>query len=73
MIFFKPRVSEEEKGVWDSRGGDRGLELSRRRKGQTSFFPTFLHINHIKHFFFRPRVDDYTAKQLILSSVLRII
>ena len=28
-------VPEEEGGVWGSQGGDRGLEFSRRRKGQT--------------------------------------
>ena len=31
-------VPEEEKGVWGSQSRDRGLEFSRRRKGQTSFF-----------------------------------
>ena len=31
----------KERGVWGS-GGDRGLEFSRRRKGQTSFFPPLL-------------------------------
>ena len=34
----KSRVPEEKKGVWGSRRGDRGLEFSRRRKGQTAFF-----------------------------------
>ena len=29
---------EEEKGGWGSQGGDKGLEFSRRRKGQTFFF-----------------------------------
>ena len=33
----KSGVPEEEKGVWGSQGGDRGLEFSRRRKGQTFF------------------------------------
>ena len=31
-------VPEEEKGAWGSQGGDRGLEFSRRKKGQISFF-----------------------------------
>ena len=38
QIEKKSRVLEEEKGVWGSQEGDRGLEFSRRRKGQT-FFP----------------------------------
>ena len=33
----KPRVPEEEKGVWGSQAVDRGLEFSRRGKGH--FFP----------------------------------
>ena len=32
----------EEKGVWGSQRGDRGLEFS-RRKGQTSFLSLSLH------------------------------
>ena len=31
--------TEEEKGVWGSQGGDKGLECSRRKKGQTFFVP----------------------------------
>ena len=42
----KSRVPKEEKGVWGSQGGDRGLEFSRRRKGQ-KFFPTFLSKDYI--------------------------
>ena len=42
----KSRVTEEEKGVWGSQGGDRGLEFSRRRRGQM-FFPTFLSKEYI--------------------------
>ena len=38
QVDKKSRVPEEEKGVWGSQGGDRGLEFSRRRKGQTFFF-----------------------------------
>ena len=34
----KSGVPEEEKRVWGSQGGDRGLEFSRRWKGQTTFF-----------------------------------
>ena len=29
---------EEEKEVWGSRNGDRGLKFSRRKKGQTAVF-----------------------------------
>ena len=36
--------TEEEKGVWGSQGGDKGLEFSRRRKGQT-FFSTFFSLS----------------------------
>ena len=43
----------EERRVWGSRGGDRGLEFSKRTKGQTFFSPsTFLSLNHIKSLFF---------------------
>ena len=46
--------------------GDRGLEFSRRRKGQTSFFPsTFLSLSHIELFFFKPRTDDYTTNNSV--------
>ena len=46
---------KEDKGVWGSQRGDRGLEFS-RRKGQTSFLfslclSTFLSFSHIKYFF----------------------
>ena len=41
QVDKKSGVPREEKGVWGSRNGDRGLEFSRKRKGQTSFF---LHI-----------------------------
>ena len=37
QVDKKSGVPEEEKGVWGSQGGDRGLEFSRRRKGQTFF------------------------------------
>ena len=33
QIDKKFGVPEEEKGVWGSQGGDRGLEFSRRGKG----------------------------------------
>ena len=42
QVDKKSRVLKE-KGVWGSWGGDRGLEFSRRRKGQTSFFFSPLH------------------------------
>ena len=38
QVGKKSGVPEEEKGVWGSQSGDRDLEFSRRRKGQTSFF-----------------------------------
>ena len=42
----------KKRGVWGSRGGDRGMEFSRRRKGQTFFFPsTLLSLGHIKCFY----------------------
>ena len=50
----KSGVPKEETGVWDSQSRDRGLEFSRRRKGQTSFFfffSTFLSLSYIKCFF----------------------
>ena len=43
QVDKKSGVPEEEKGIWGSQGGDRGLEFSRRRKGQFFFFfPAFL-------------------------------
>ena len=34
---MKSGVPVEERGVWGSQRGDRGLEFSRRRKGQMLF------------------------------------
>ena len=53
QVNKKSGVPEEEKGVWGSRGGDRGLEFSRRRKRQMLFFfpSTFVSLSHIKYFF----------------------
>ena len=52
QVDKKSGVPKKEKGAWGSRGGDRGLEFSRRKKRQTSFFPsTFLSLSHIKHCF----------------------
>ena len=51
QVDKKSRIPKEEKGVCGSQGGDRGLEFSRRRKGQMSFFSTFLSLSHIKCFF----------------------
>ena len=61
------RVPKEEKGVGGSQGGDRALEFSRRRKGQTFFFfsSTFLSLSHIKRFFFKPGTDDYTKNNSV--------
>ena len=61
QVDKKSRVLKEEKEIWGSLGGDRGLEFSRRRKGQTFFV-----------FFFKSRADDYTT-QLSLNSVLMVI
>ena len=36
QVDERSRFRKEEKGVWGSRSRDRGLEFSRRRKGQTS-------------------------------------
>ena len=38
QVDKKSGVPKEKKGVWGSWSGDRGLEFSRRRKGQISFF-----------------------------------
>ena len=41
QVDKKSGVPEEVKGVWGSQEGDRGLEFSIRRKGQT-FFPLYI-------------------------------
>ena len=46
QVDKKSGVPEMEKGVWGSQGGVRGLEFSRRRKGQT-FFSTFLSKDYV--------------------------
>ena len=46
QVDKKSGVPEEEKGVWGSGRGGRGLEFSKRRKGQT-FPPTFLSKDYI--------------------------
>ena len=53
QVDKKSGVPEEERGVWGSQGGSRGLEFSRKRKGKIFFF-------------LKPRADDCTTKQLIL-------
>ena len=63
QVDKKSGVPKEERGVWASQGKDRGLEFSRRRKGQMSFFFfffTFHSLSHIKCFFFKPWTDDYS-------------
>ena len=42
QVDKKSRAPEEEKGVWGTQSGDRGLEFSRRMKGQTSFFSLYI-------------------------------
>ena len=44
QVDKKFRVPEEEKGVWGSQGGDRGLEFLRGRKGQTFFLHSLVKI-----------------------------
>ena len=46
QIDKKFGVPEEEKGVWGSQGGDRGLQFSRRGKGRM-VFSTLLTKNYI--------------------------
>ena len=68
QVDEKSGVPKEEKGVWGPQSGDKGLEFSRRRKGQASFFfSTFLSLDHIKRFFFffKPRIDDYTTNNSV--------
>ena len=75
QVDKKSGVPEEVKGVWDSQGGDRGLEFSRRRKGQT-FFPlsTFLSLSHIKWlFFFKPGTEDYTTHESEVAQLCLIL
>ena len=50
QVDRKSGVREEERGVWDSRKGDRGLQISRRRGTNAFCFSTFL--SHLKHFLF---------------------
>ena len=38
----KSGVPDEKKGAWGSQSRDRDLELSRRRKGETSLFPLYI-------------------------------
>ena len=38
QVDEKSRAPKEEKGVWGPQSRDKGLEFSRRRKGQASFF-----------------------------------
>ena len=67
QVEKKSGVLKEEKGVWGSRSRDRGLEFSRRRKDQTSFFfSTFHNLSHIKNvYFFKHGTDDYTANNTV--------
>ena len=60
------QVDKKPRGSW----GERGLEFSRRRKGQTSFFSTFLSLSHLKHlFFFLSLGPELMITQLSLNSV----
>ena len=47
QVDKKSRVPEEEKGVWGSQGGDRGLEFSSKGKGQT-FLTVFLQFSSVQ-------------------------
>ena len=56
----KSRVPKEEKGVWDSRSRDRGLEFSRRRKGQAFLYVySLVLVNYTAQFKLCTR--DYTT------------
>ena len=63
QVDKKSGVPEEEKRVWGSPSGDRGLEFSRRR-GQIFLFSTFISLSHIV-FFFKPGTDDYTTNNSV--------
>ena len=67
QVDKKSRIPEEEKVVWDSQSRDRGLGFSRRRKGQTFFFSTFLNLSHIEQFFsLSPELMiDYTTNNSV--------
>ena len=56
----KTGFPEEEKVVWGFQGTDMGLEFSRRRKGQTFFFPLHSLVFDTQNFFFffKPGTDD---------------
>ena len=42
QVDKKSRVPEEERRVWGSQRGDRGLEFSKRTEGQTYFFSSIV-------------------------------
>ena len=75
QIDNKSRVLKEEKGVWSSQSGEKGLEFSRRRKGQT-FFIYILSVQSVQ--FSRSVVSDSLGLVLVnyttqFNSVLGII
>ena len=45
QVNKKSRLPKEKRGVWGSPGGGTGLEFSRRRNGQMSFFFFSLYIH----------------------------
>ena len=60
QVDKKSGVTREEKGVWNSQ---------REIMDKHLFFfffllSTFLSLSHIKHFFFKPRTDDYTTNSV---------
>ena len=60
QVDKKLGVTREEKGVWNS-------QRERKDKHRFCFFfslCTFLSLSHIKHFFFKPRTDDYTTNSV---------
>ena len=61
QIDKKLRVPQEEKGFWGFWSGDWGLEFSRRRKGETFFFPlhSLVSVNYTTQFKLCTR--DYTT------------
>ena len=61
QVDKKPGIPEEEKGVWGFQG-ERGLQSSRRRKGQTSFFFSLHSLVLVKNVFFFKREPVITQQ-----------
>ena len=61
QVDKKSSFPEEEKGIRGSQGGDRGLEFSRRRKGQLPPPPHSL-VRSIK---LKPQANDYAINNSV--------